>query len=52
MLVQFKWEKVIILYLLKNVKNLVNATSREGFFGMPTSCIGFCHYQLHQYGSY
>ena len=51
-LVKFKREKVIILRHLKNVKNFVNATSIENCFGMPTFYVGFCHYQLHQYGSY
>ena len=51
-LVEFKWEKVIILRLLKNVKNFVNGTSIESCFGMPTFYIGFCYYQLNQYGCY
>ena len=48
--VEFKWEKVIILRLLKKVKNFVNATSMESCFSMPTFYIGY--YQLNQYGSY
>ena len=46
------WEKLIILQLLKNAKNFVNATSIESYFGMPTFYIGFCNYQLNQYDSY
>ena len=52
-LIKFKWEKVIILRLLKDVKNFVNTKSVENCcFGMPTVYIGFCYYQLNQYGSY
>ena len=51
-LVEFKWEKVIIWRLLKNVKNFVNATSMESCFAMPTFYIGFCYYQLNQCGSF
>ena len=35
-LVEFKWEKVIVLPILKNVKNFVNATTMENCFGMLT----------------
>ena len=35
-LVKFKWEKVIVLPILKNVKNFVNATTMENCFGMLT----------------
>ena len=35
-LVEFKSEKVIILRLLKNVKNFVNASSIESCFCIPT----------------
>ena len=41
-LLEFKWEKVIILQLF------VNATSIKTCFSMTTFYIGFCHYQLHQ----
>ena len=51
-LIVFKWEKVIILRLLKSVKNFVSAMSMESCFGMPTFYIGFCYYQLNQYVSY
>ena len=51
-LVEFMWEKVIILQLLKNIKKFVNAASMESCFGMPTFYIGFCYYQLNQCGSY
>ena len=34
-----------------NFATSVNTTSMESCFGMPTFYIGFCHYQLHQYGS-
>ena len=51
-LIEFKWEKVIILLLLKNGKNFVNATSMESCSGMPIFYIGFCYYQLNQYASY
>ena len=30
----------------------VNATNTESCLSMPTFYIGFCHNQLHQYGSY
>ena len=30
----------------------VNTTSMESCFGILTFYIGFCHYQLHQYGTY
>ena len=51
-LVEFKWEKVIILRLLKNFKNFANATKMESCFAIPTFYIGFCYYQLNQCGSY
>ena len=51
-LIEFKWEKVKILRLLKNVRNLVKVTSMESCFDMPTFYIGFCYYQLNQYYSY
>ena len=51
-LVEFKQEKVKILELLKNVKNFFNASSIENCFVMPTFYIGFCYYQLNQYGRY
>ena len=35
-----------------NFLTSVNTTSMESYFGMLTFYIGFCHYQLHQYGSY
>ena len=34
-----------------NFETSVNTTSMESCFGMPTLYIGFCHYQIHQYGS-
>ena len=43
---------MIILRLLKNVKNFVDATSMESCFRMPTFYIGFCYYQLNQYGNF
>ena len=33
-----------------NFATSVNTTSMESCFGMSTFYIGFCHYQLHQYG--
>ena len=51
-LVEFMWEKVIILQLSKDAKNFVNATSIGSYFGKPTFYIGSCYYQLNQYGSY
>ena len=48
-LVELKWEKVMILRILKNLKNLVNATSMESCFGLLTFYIGICYYQLKQY---
>ena len=51
-LIKFKLEKVINLRFLKNVENFFNATSMENCFGIPAFCIGFCYYQLNQYGSY
>ena len=41
-LLEFKWEKVIILQLF------LNATSIKSCFRMTTFYIGFCHSQLHQ----
>ena len=35
-----------------NFATSLNTTSMESCFGMPTFYIGFCQYQLHQYGSY
>ena len=51
-LIESKLGKVIILGLLKNVRNSMNAMIMENCFGMPTFYIGFCYYQLHQYGNY
>ena len=36
----------------KNFATIFNITSMESCFGMPSFYIGFCYYQLHQYGSY
>ena len=51
-LVDFKWEKLIILQLLKNVENFVNAPSMESCFSMPRFYTSFCSYQLNKYGSH
>ena len=33
-------------------KILLNVTSMESYFGMPTFYIDVCYYYLNQYGSY
>ena len=34
------------------IATFVNVASMENRFSVPTIYIGFCHYQLHKYGSY